>query len=63
MNKQQQSNIAMHYTAYFPDMATLEWFEATHKEILIQQFRNDKLQVAGHTKKFGSTHTMQEMLS
>ena len=55
MRKQQQANLAMHYTAYFPDTTSLEWFEATHKDMLIQQFRNGKLHVAGHTKNFGST--------
>ncbi|CAE7275539.1 unnamed protein product [Symbiodinium sp. CCMP2592] len=46
VDKTQQCNLAMHYTAVFPNDADQEWFIMTHQDLLIQQYRNSELKVS-----------------
>jgi hypothetical protein len=40
----------VHYTAFFPDMNSLEWFANHHQQELVRSFMDGTLSVTGHTR-------------
>jgi hypothetical protein len=47
---QQNKKMPVHYTAYFPDVNSLEWFRNHHQQELVRVFMCGTLLVTGHTR-------------